>query len=662
MKTHGLTARFEGKGTEKAVTGIQLQPATVDLEARTIEGVLYNGATVPRGGLWSDPYELRLSLEDGAVDLTRVENGGAPVLNSHSDYSALDVVGTLLPGSVRVEKQQDGARRLVGTLKFSEAPDVEPIWSRVSTGILRNLSVRAAIRKLRITQREAQVDLHEALEWELQEVSVTPIGADPGAQTLSQERHMETKHAPTAEPKAAPDATPAKLDPEALRLEGAKLEAERRAEIDQALAILPEAERAKLREELHADPKIGADEARRRVIGRAAELDSKATHRPQIEPGTSAEEKFGTQAENLILSRAFPQAVQLEAGRGIQGLSMESLARRYLRAAGVAGLDAMDQGELFATALTTYAGGGRRAHALKYQAPADFPNLLANVLEKSLRMGYDAEEKTYQQIAERTEFNNFRAKHFILVGEMEDFEEVPAGGEYQFSPLSDSREQVAPRKYGKRVGVTWETLINDELGGMAQALNSFGIMAAALEGDLVFGILLDNAAMADGEDLFSAAHNNIASGADLDVPSVPTVGAARAALRSQTMLGSGRKIRQRLGWIVVPDALLLDTQLEFGQYAVASQVTTGVPLELAGLKILGCDRIDDSATPDAWYAGVNPGRGDGLVYGYLRGEGGLRVERRQAFEIDGLEVKARLVFGCGVKDYRGLYMNPGTGG
>ena len=50
----------------------------------------------------------------------------------------------------------------------------------------------------------------------------------------------------------------------------------------------------------------------------------------------------------------------------------------------------------------------------------------------------------------------------------------------------------------------------------------------------------------------------------------------------------------------------------------------------------------------------------GWLSTYLEGEQGVFTETREGFEVDGLEVKARLVFGAAWIDYRGAYKNPGN--
>ena len=51
-----------------------------------------------------------------------------------------------------------------------------------------------------------------------------------------------------------------------------------------------------------------------------------------------------------------------------------------------------------------------------------------------------------------------------------------------------------------------------------------------------------------------------------------------------------------------------------------------------------------------------------LIYQHrsYEGEEGFHLETRFGFEVDGMEIKARLDYGAGVLDFRGLYKNPGA--
>ena len=45
---------------------------------------------------------------------------------------------------------------------------------------------------------------------------------------------------------------------------------------------------------------------------------------------------------------------------------------------------------------------------------------------------------------------------------------------------------------------------------------------------------------------------------------------------------------------------------------------------------------------------------DTIEYAYLAGYEGLQTEQRQGFEVDGVDIKARLVFGAKAIDWRGM--------
>lgn len=65
----------------------------------------------------------------------------------------------------------------------------------------------------------------------------------------------------------------------------------------------------------------------------------------------------------------------------------------------------------------------------------------------------------------------------------------------------------------------------------------------------------------------------------------------------------------------------------------------------------------DSTT--AWYLAADHGQVDTIERAYLEGANGVNYEEKPGWEIDGMEVKARLDFGSQVIDHRGLLKNPG---
>ena len=63
-----------------------------------------------------------------------------------------------------------------------------------------------------------------------------------------------------------------------------------------------------------------------------------------------------------------------------------------------------------------------------------------------------------------------------------------------------------------------------------------------------------------------------------------------------------------------------------------------------------------------WFIAADPNAQpiDTIEYASSRRPEGLMTEQRQGFEVDGVDMKSRLVFGAKAIDYRGLDKNPGA--
>jgi hypothetical protein len=68
----------------------------------------------------------------------------------------------------------------------------------------------------------------------------------------------------------------------------------------------------------------------------------------------------------------------------------------------------------------------------------------------------------------------------------------------------------------------------------------------------------------------------------------------------------------------------------------------------------------DATSALSWYMAADPAQIDTVEYAHLEGQEGVYIETRQGFDVDGIEIKARLDFAAKALDYRGLYKNPGA--
>ncbi|HMO06891.1 MAG TPA: hypothetical protein PKD10_04480 [Paracoccaceae bacterium] len=88
-----------------------------------------------RATFFGEPYDEELSLDPGHVRLDRL-HAGAPFLKVHEFDTLEAVIGSVVPGSARMENG-----RGVAQVRISERADVEPIWRNIQAGHIRAVSI-----------------------------------------------------------------------------------------------------------------------------------------------------------------------------------------------------------------------------------------------------------------------------------------------------------------------------------------------------------------------------------------------------------------------------------------------------------------------------------------------------------------------------------------
>jgi len=113
-------------------------------------------------------------------------------------------------------------------------------------------------------------------------------------------------------------------------------------------------------------------------------------------------------------------------------------------------------------------------------------------------------------------------------------------------------------------------------------------------------------------------------------------------------------------FIAVPTALeTYMLQVVFPIDIASSDETKVVPQWVRSLVPIVEPRLD-AASSTAWYLFADPAQVDTVEYCYLEGQQGVYIETKQGFEVDGIEIKARMDFGAAAIDYRGMQKNAGA--
>jgi len=291
-----------------------------------------------------------------------------------------------------------------------------------------------------------------------------------------------------------------------------------------------------------------------------------------------------------------------------------------------------------------------------FMATSDLPVILSNVANKSLRTAYEAAPRTFTKWARRTTAPDFKTINRIFMSDAPKLEKVTENGEFKRGVVSEGQETYQLATVGKVIGLTRQAIVNDDMSAFTRIPAMFATAAANYESDVVYAILTANAALADGSALFHAAnHANLTStGTVIDITSL---GVARKLMRLQK---TPQSVVMNLSprYLIVPAALETLAWQFTNPPIFPTQPSSANPF-LGELVTVVEGRLD-AASATAWYLAADPMQIDTIEYCYLEGNEGVYIETRQGFDVDGMEIKARLDFAAKAIDYRGLYKNVGS--
>ncbi|QZB00941.1 Mu-like prophage major head subunit gpT family protein [Pseudomonas mandelii] len=644
-----------------------VREGSVDVEQRTVELTWTTGS---KGRRWSwdiGSYMEELEVSAKALRLDRLNNG-APFLNAHSSYELSDVIGVVEKAWLEGEE----GRALV---RFSQREDVEGIFRDVQDGILRNISVGYAVHRYEVVEEEDdKLPTYRAVDWEPLELSLVPIGFDDGAKIRSAQTAADYKgqrfntifevreaHQPLDQPAAVANTTEEnpmteeekRAAEDLIRRESADAERKR------SLTIRQMAKKVGLGEDVAEDlvaRGVSIADASIALIDKAAEKQGKdqpETRNSQATVVGGLDQSVITAKreamQNALLNRCNPTIALIEGAREFRGMRLLDLARECVETVGGNARGMLPQ-EVARAAL----GCDRTAmRAAGMQTTSDFPILLGGGVTRTLRDAYAQAPQTWRPLGQMTTVPDFRATTRAALGDISALEEVKEHGEYKYGKLEEEGAPIRVTKFGKIIAITWEAVINDDLGALTRIPRAYGLAAAETESNLVWNLILSNPNFTDGTAIFVAGHGNLAaSGGAINTT---TLGAARAAMRKQkSKAGAFLNVEPRY-LVVGPDKELEAFQFTSSQYVPAknSDINDGRNTSLVVI-------VDGRITGNQWYLFTEAGLIDTFEYAYLEGEPGVFTETREGFEVDGMEIKARLVFGAAWIDYRGAYKNPGA--
>lgn len=413
------------------------------------------------------------------------------------------------------------------------------------------------------------------------------------------------------------------------------------AERDRVLQLTGIGETGKLEAKLvaeHIAKGTSVDEFRKlafEVLAERSEQNATSTHASVTRDEADTRRLAFSQA---LLHRAGQPLKETDPGYEYRGLAAQGLLSLSAEICRVNGKNPnrMSKDEIARFALST----------------SDLPYILASTADKSMMNGYKKYESKWPLISTRRMAPDFKSQTLLELGVNTNYDLVPETGEFKLGYVSESRETWKLLTYGKRIAFTRQTIINDDLNALTGVPQEMGRKAAQKQATLVWSLVTANK-MSDGAtDLFSAGHANYLSGGT--AISIDNLGIARAYMRVQTDPSGDYADLEPKFLVVSPDKEQLALQYTSVSYVPAQASNQNV---WAGLLT---PIVEPRLTGNPWYLFADPDAAPTIVYGYLEGQEGVYSESRNGFEVDGVEFKVRMDFGCAVVGYRGAFKNAGA--
>jgi len=169
------------------------------------------------------------------------------------------------------------------------------------------------------------------------------------------------------------------------------------------------------------------------------------------------------------------------------GLSLQTLARVCLEKDGVSGIMFMNGEQLF-----------HKISEMRYfaQAPTqgsgDFVNVLSNVLNKSVQMGWQTAPATYPTWVKNGSLKDFKQADLPRLSEIGDLKEIGEGAAPEMQKMADLKELARLSTWGGKYILSRVAMVNDDLAQLTTIPAKFARALQRLMNKRAYGLLFNN--------------------------------------------------------------------------------------------------------------------------------------------------------------------------
>ena len=443
-------------------------------------------------------------------------------------------------------------------------------------------------------------------------------------------------------------------DLDKIKSEAAKAEKKRAKEIRKACRI------ARL-DDGFADDLIDQDislEAAREKIFAKMEDTNPPVGAGAIQSGETEIEKFNAAAADSLVMRSgikikdpAPGATQLRAYEMTQ-IVKDSLAR-----------SGVSVGHLNSRrAIADFVFNSRHMT----MTTADFPEIFRDAANKILQNAYEVQPATYQRWTGRSAAPDLKNIYGIALSEAPELDLLQEAEEYKYGAFKEKQENYRVYKYGKKVKLTMEMLINDDMRAFARLPRMMGASAKRKENTLVYAHLTSGGSNhgptmnETSRQLFNDTDGNLLqTGRAITADNLD---AGRRLMRAQKGL-NGVRLNIVPRFLIVSSVNEMTTDVLLTSSGnVTAEMNAGVVNPMRGRfeSIVEDYLLDYFNSGLGWYLAADPDQMDTIEVSFLEGYEQPQVVEKEDFHTDSIDWKVRHFFGVGAMDFRGLVLNDGT--
>lgn len=308
---------------------------------------------------------------------------------------------------------------------------------------------------------------------------------------------------------------------------------------------------------------------------------------------------------------------------------------------------------------------------------SDFPLLFGDVLNRQVLAGYKATDPVWKRFVKLSTMRDFKDGYrYAISGGDEILDLVGEKGEYPASQRAEARYTIYVRKYGRQFDISWEALVNDDLGALKDTPARFAKAALRTEHRFASNLYVHNVTLA------TAGQGNLS----VNPLTIANLETALEWFSAQTDVG-GNPIYNRAKYLVVPPALELTARAILTSVLKAWSDNAAGPVDYPTknvlseygiqlvvdpyITILGVAAGEPLSAVGSWYLFSDPNEIAALECAHLQGHerpeicmkasdkvtigGGAINPMSGDFATDNVFYRVRVVFGGTTENYRAFY-------